>query len=324
MESIFLEEAPELIEEAVIGDSLENVILDTAMFDGIQVYGAIPTSKWGNPDARGYFKEYVVFVSFMGKARAWHKWAVVPFMNVQKKLMAGGWDKKYHWENIQTYCNRNIAGTRIKSNHAWPVAVDINPGQNPMRYDNKLVTDLPSEVVNIFKSEGFRWGGNYKSVKDAMHFEYLGEPVKNYVGRRVLKLKEPKMIGDDVKESQDLMHYYGYNITTDGIFGTHTDACTRSYQASKMLDSDGVIGSITWASLLAKQPDRVLKQEMDGNDVLWVQKVLNKINNAELEPDGKFGSLTLVAVKTFQKDTELEMDGIVGKNTWKMLRYKSN
>jgi hypothetical protein len=33
-------------------------------------------------------------------------------------------------------------------------------------------------VADIFKRHGFRWGGDYPNRHDWMHFEYLGEPVK--------------------------------------------------------------------------------------------------------------------------------------------------
>lgn len=142
--------------------------------------------------------------------------------------------------------------------------------------------------------------------------------------RRTLKLTEPKMSGNDVLEAQKLLAYYGYQIELDGVFGPKTDAIFRSFQASKMLKSDGVCGPITYAELIAKNPDRTLKQGMNGKDVLWLQKVLVKISIANLELDGKFGSNTLVAVKAFQKANKLTEDGIVGPKTWQMLRYRSN
>lgn len=322
MDEIFLEENPKLLDTDVVPNEDAPEEVDA------NILGTVPYSKWGNPWSSGYFNEYVVRVSFMGKSMLWHKWAVVPFMNVQKKLVAEGFDTSYHWEVMYTYSKRYIAGTHQTSNHAFPVAIDINPKQNPMRYDNKLITDLPPRIVQIFKEEGFKWGGTYIHVKDTMHFEYLGEPVKNYDYRRTLSLKEPMMKGKDVTEAQDLMKYYGYNIAVDGTFGKQTDAMARSFQASKMLTSDGIIGTVTWTELLAKRPDRVLKKGLDGKDVLWVQKVLYKIGVTvgwtEDDLDGKFGSKTLVAVEAFQTQNGLEVDGIVGANTWKMLRYKSN
>lgn len=323
------DEAEDTYSESIDRDSVQGVYsdLDDSLFDGEQVYGAMPYDKWGNPWASNYNSTYVVKVNFMGKSLYWHKWAVVPLMNVQKQLIDEGWDKKYHWEDLQTWCKRVIAGTSVASNHSWPTAIDINPRQNPIRYDNKLITDIPYRIVEIFKRYGFRWGGEYRTIKDAMHFEYLGEPVKDYVGKRVLRLKDDYMRGDDVKELQELLKYYGYNVTVDGVFGPKTNAFVYSFQASKMLAVDGIVGSNTWASLLSKQNDRILKLGMEGNDVLWIKKVLTKIKVTNWDYDklgGEFDKPTENAVKRFQKATGLEEDGIVGPNTWKMLRYKSN
>lgn len=322
-------EMPTPIDESSPGDSVLGLsnIPKPSEFTGEQIYGRMPSDKWGWPWSSGYNSTYVIKVEFMGKSLYWHKWAAVPLMKVQEQLIAEGWDKKYHWEDLQTWNKRMIAGTNVPSNHAWPTAIDINSAKNPYRKDNKLVTDIPYRIVEIFKANGFRWGGEYNSVKDAMHFEYLGEPIKDYVGKRYLSLKTPYMSGKDVKELQELLKYYGYNIEVDGVFGPKTNAFVHSFQASKMLTVDGIVGPSTWTSLLLKQPDRVLKLGDRGKDVLWVKKVLTKIEITNWDYDklgDRFDSPTKNAVKRFQQATKLEIDGIVGKNTWKMLRLKSN
>ena len=42
-------------------------------------------------------------------------------------------------------------------------------------------------------------------------------------------------------------------------------------------------------------------------------------NGNALDLDGEFGQHTDYAVRTFQRDHSLEVDGIVGKNTWRTL-----
>lgn len=306
------------------GDSVQGLSEKplAAEFDGENLYGAMPKDKWGWPWDKNYNSTYVVKISFMGKLLYWHKWAVVPLMKVQQQLVDEGWDKKYRWEDLQTWNKRMIAGTSTPSNHSWPTAIDINPKYNPMRYDNKLITDIPYRVVEIFKRYGFKWGGEYRTVKDAMHFEYLGEPVKDYVGRRVLSLKDPYMRGDDVKEAQTLLAYYGYDIKADGVFGAFTDACVRSFQASKMRIANGIIEASTWQELLAKKVDRTLKVGMLGKDVEWIQKVLNKTINAQIKTNGIFGNDTGVAVKSFQRKNYLSVDGVIGAKTWSIIRNR--
>ena len=51
----------------------------------------------------------------------------------------------------------------------------------------------------------------------------------------------------------------------------------------------------------------------EGLDVIEIQKILG------LHPDGEFGPITDKAVRKFQRDNGLYADGIVGKNTLKLL-----
>ena len=70
------------------------------------------------------------------------------------------------------YACRKIAGSSSWSNHAWGLAVDLNAPKNPMT--SRLVTDMPSWMPALWKSYGFRWGGDYSGRKDAMHYEFMG------------------------------------------------------------------------------------------------------------------------------------------------------
>ncbi|MFC6569064.1 M15 family metallopeptidase [Actinoplanes utahensis] len=81
---------------------------------------------------------------------------------------------------------RFVAGTRTWSQHSYGLAVDINPRQNPMIRGDYL--DPPNSrpwlarthhwagmmhadgAVPAFTSEGFSWGGRWKTLKDYMHF----------------------------------------------------------------------------------------------------------------------------------------------------------
>lgn len=58
---------------------------------------------------------------------------------------------------------------------------------------------------------------------------------------------------------------------------------------------------------------RILKRGSKGNDVKAVQNAL------KIEADGIFGVITEFAVKAFQRDHGLVVDGIVGQQTWDAL-----
>lgn len=78
----------------------------------------------------------------------------------------------YAIRSLGGYNNRNIAGTNKLSNHAFGNAIDINPTENPM--GPNLITDMPANVAELAKKHGLSWGGNWRSKKDAMHFEAPG------------------------------------------------------------------------------------------------------------------------------------------------------
>lgn len=62
--------------------------------------------------------------------------------------------------------------------------------------------------------------------------------------------------------------------------------------------------------------NKQLKFGSSGQEVTDLQKQLNLAGNYNLAEDGIFGSNTLKAVKDYQLQNKLTVDGIVGDNTW--------
>ena len=109
----------------------------------------------------------------------------------------------------------------------------------------------------------------------------------------------------------------------DGSFGKATDKAVREYQKFCHLDVDGIVGEKTWESMLgiADEPKEV-KGVRIGNKNVYVfllQELLNADGYYMGSFDWDFGEGTLAGVRNFQKDNGLEVDGVVGKNTWKKL-----
>ncbi|MCR5720584.1 MAG: M15 family metallopeptidase, partial [Lachnospiraceae bacterium] len=95
--------------------------------------------------------------------------------------------------NSSCFNYRFVAGTKKLSNHAYGMAVDINPFYNPYITYNKDKTpnisppgseeyadrskNFPHKIdsddlcVKLFKDHGFRWGGDWKHSKDYQHFD---------------------------------------------------------------------------------------------------------------------------------------------------------
>ena len=55
--------------------------------------------------------------------------------------------------------------------------------------------------------------------------------------------------GEDVKELQKALNNVGFSLDVDGKFGAKTQSAVKSYQKSKGLSVDGIVGNNTWTSL---------------------------------------------------------------------------
>ena len=89
----------------------------------------------------------------------------------------------YKIYSLGGYVDRDVRGKPgVKSIHAHGAAIDINPAENPL--GPKLVTDMPANISQVAAGLGLGWGGNWKSVKDAMHFSAAASE-----GGKLLKAK---------------------------------------------------------------------------------------------------------------------------------------
>ena len=123
-------------------------------------------------------------------------------------------------------------------------------------------------------------------------------------------------ISYDVTLVQRLLNNAGYgSLVEDSIFGSRTEKALKQFQKDRNLTVDGVVGPQTWKALLPRTLDRNTR----GNDVERLQITLNEIGYGNLVVDGIFGPNTEKAVKQFQKDMSLTVDGIVRRNTWYFL-----
>ncbi len=98
----------------------------------------------------------------------------------------------YGWDDDASMADNNSSGfnyrfinhTKTLSNHAFGMAVDINPRINPYftRYGTYPTNGNYNPIrpgtfvrhgpaVEVFTSRGWIWGGNFQSNKDYQHFE---------------------------------------------------------------------------------------------------------------------------------------------------------
>ena len=107
--------------------------------------------------------------------------------------------------------------------------------------------------------------------------------------------------------------------TADGKFGAKTKKALESYQKDKKLTQTGEADSATWTAINRNSPGMIigssLKKGSSGSAVKHLQQALIGLGYLNGVADGKFGAKTMEAVKDYQRDYGLGVDGTAGRNT---------
>lgn len=124
--------------------------------------------------------------------------------------------------------------------------------------------------------------------------------------------------GPDVESLQEALIELDFKPgAVDGVFGVFTESAVKSFQKWAQLMADGIVGPATWEKLDdADQSDPTLR---DGSAGVAVRGLQRRLVDAGLdidEIDGRFGPQTEAAVRAFQERSDLDIDGVVGPQTW--------
>lgn len=128
--------------------------------------------------------------------------------------------------------------------------------------------------------------------------------------------------GDAVADLQARLA--GVGLRSDdpaGTFGKSTADCVRLLQDRRGLPADGVCDPTTWAAIVEagyRLGDRPLYRHapmLRGDDVADLQRRLSALGFDTGRVDGIFGDQTAVALREFQRNAGLTIDGICGRGT---------
>ena len=130
--------------------------------------------------------------------------------------------------------------------------------------------------------------------------------------------------GDAVRRLQQMLINLGYSCGAsgaDGDFGQGTYNAVVSFQQSRGLQVDGVVGSETWNALGGTSSYQLLRMGSKGDAVRRLQELLisKGYSCGASGADGDFGQGTYNAVCAFQEANGLDVDGVVGSQTWNAL-----
>ncbi|MBW3618690.1 MAG: N-acetylmuramoyl-L-alanine amidase [Actinobacteria bacterium] len=129
-------------------------------------------------------------------------------------------------------------------------------------------------------------------------------------------------VGPEVLDIQRRLEDLGYPSGDDpGVFGNGTHEAVRVFQQRRGLTADGMVGEDTWRSLVEagyELGDRMLyltRPMLRGDDVRDLQRRLNRLGFDTGHADGVFGTSTFEALREFQLNMGIQVDGIAGPST---------
>ncbi|MDR0738857.1 MAG: LysM peptidoglycan-binding domain-containing protein [Oscillospiraceae bacterium] len=144
--------------------------------------------------------------------------------------------------------------------------------------------------------------------------------------------------GGAVLEVQQYLKLYGlFPSTITASFGPDTTYAVEEFQRLNGLQSDGIVGPITWKKFeelidvtggYPPAPDSDLKPVLSfgesGSYVKELQTELTQLGFYKSSLTSTFDNNTQEAVKKFQTISHLIPNGVVEKNTWSALYYQYN
>lgn len=272
----------------------------------------------------------IIPITTKSPEKAWHV-----IYNEPTDNLAYGDDANDIAAGVELCYGDNINSNEAYKRYVWYIAYII------YLYDLNPYTDVTghfildpqrrSDPVNALNRMGKTWTEflldvikEYNECKNNEPDEDKPDlPDQNEPSRKVLRHKDK---GIEVKQMEQILLSLGYfddEQYLDNYFGTHTVEMVKKFQKENGLSVDGVVGPNTWAEIneelekLKNKSSTVLLEEgMSGGEVLALEKKLEFLGyDIGKYLDTYFGTVTVDALKQFQKDSGLQVTGELDKKT---------
>jgi N-acetylmuramoyl-L-alanine amidase len=136
-------------------------------------------------------------------------------------------------------------------------------------------------------------------------------------------------VGPDVADIRSTLTKIGLlsDPQASPVFDLSVEHAVRAFQQQRGLITDGIVGPATYRALrdatfrLGDRPLAFLiAQPVTGDDVFALQERLLELGYDAGRANGEFGQQTEQALRSFQRDYGLTVDGMCGPNTVRALR----
>ncbi|MBA2177005.1 peptidoglycan-binding protein [Halobacillus locisalis] len=169
-----------------------------------------------------------------------------------------------------------------------------------------------SDPINAFSKNQITWNQFINDVQ-----KRVGQPIMTAPTTIILREGDR---GENVTEVQRQLSYLGYyKDSIDGSFGPNTRNAVIQFQREQNLIVDGIVGPMTFGALNDAYENKESKEPLQRGDqgtrVETLQRQLTSLGYTPGPLDGRFGPQTESAVRAFQRDQGLAIDGSFGPLT---------
>lgn len=172
-------------------------------------------------------------------------------------------------------------------------------------------------MIQKFQELGLYSASGYPEVGDVIFYDWDSNGTSDHVGI-VTEVADGAYIVIEGNKSDAVGYrtiYPNYPYIKGFGFASRLDEEKPTESAPS-----STVGQQMADKIIARSWWPTLKIYSRGEWVKVLQSLLNAKNNAGLEVDGDFGSMSYIAVNKFQAANSLERDGIVGPKTWEVLK----